>query len=165
MEGERCAGGGVVEQMNGESCAEGRAEQRLRMGTKETMVLERRQWSWKRGNGPGPEGTLESFPDQFAFMVSSFISPTTLKLCWPCRTRWSGHSATFKKLFCYISGFSPKISVMMSVLALVPFLSPFPLLTVLVLFFILHSVTAMRGNKITVSLHIILKIHMFIIGI
>lgn len=49
----------------------------------------------------------------------------------------------------------------MSVLTFVPFLSPFPRLTVLVLFFIMYSPTAMRGNKITVSLHIILKIHVY----
>lgn len=64
MEGERCAGGGV-EQMNGELC---RKQSRAEVGN---GWVRRRQRS---------EGALESFPSQFAFIVSSFTS-TTLRLC------------------------------------------------------------------------------------
>lgn len=37
-------------------------------------------WEWVR-RMQWSEGALESFPTQFAFIVSSFTSPTTLRLC------------------------------------------------------------------------------------
>lgn len=45
MEGERCARGGVVEQMNGESCAEGRADPRLGMDGYEGGSGQREPWN------------------------------------------------------------------------------------------------------------------------